>query len=235
VKSEIFGEVTIPWASVAGLSSETDVTVTTTGGESLTGPVVSVGTDVQVSTLAGAKTLPLATVSSIRGTEEQHAWERLQNPGWLQLWQGNFDMGLALARGNARTDTLTTTFQATRATRVDKLTTHFNQIYGTARINGVTGAIANAVRGGWAYDRNVAGRLFLSTLNDYEHDRFQNLDLRFVLGTGLGVNAIKRENATSARVFWTTCAATRPKPISAMTWHTGSRRSRRSPNRSAHL
>src|SRR5207248_4244860 len=61
----------------------------------------------------------------------------------------------------------------------------------TARVNGVTSTIASAVRGGWAYHRDLTPRLFVSTLNDYEHDRFQNLDLRFVAGGGLGVNLIK--------------------------------------------
>ena len=46
----------------------------------------------------------------------------------------------------------------------------------------------NTVR---AYHRDLTPRLFVSTLNDYEHDRFQNLDLRFVAGGGLGVNLIK--------------------------------------------
>jgi len=53
---------------------------------------------------------------------------------------------------------------------------------------------ANAVRGGWAYNRQVSPRLFVDTLNDYEHDAFQNLDLRFVAGGGFGWNAIKKEN-----------------------------------------
>jgi putative salt-induced outer membrane protein YdiY len=51
------------------------------------------------------------------------------------------------------------------------------------------------VRGGWSYNRQVSPRLFVTTLNDYEHDRFQDLDLRFVLGGGFGWNAIKSEKA----------------------------------------
>ena len=31
--------------------------------------------------------------------------------------------------------------------------------------------------------------------NDYEYDRFQNLDLRFVLGGGLGFHAVKNERS----------------------------------------
>src|ERR1035441_4166482 len=70
---------------------------------------------------------------------------------------------------------------------------YFNQIYGTARVNNVTSTIASAVRGGWKYNRNVSPRMFLTGFNDYEHDRFQNLNIRFVAGGGAGVRAVKSE------------------------------------------
>src|SRR5260370_41133900 len=36
--------------------------------------------------------------------------------------------------------------------------------------------------------------MFLTGFNDYEHDRFQNLDIRFVGGGGAGVKLVKSEN-----------------------------------------
>ena len=36
--------------------------------------------------------------------------------------------------------------------------------------------------------------MFLTGFNDYEHDRFQNLNIRFVGGGGAGVKAVKSEN-----------------------------------------
>jgi hypothetical protein len=36
--------------------------------------------------------------------------------------------------------------------------------------------------------------MFLTGFNDYEHDRFQNLTIRFVAGGGQGVKAVKSEN-----------------------------------------
>jgi putative salt-induced outer membrane protein YdiY len=112
------------------------------------------------------------------------------------VWAGNFDIGLSLARGNARTDTLTTAFTAARNTHADKVAVYFNQIYGTARANNLTSTIASAVRGGWSYNRNVTPRFFVSAMNSYEHDGFQNLDLRFVAGLGAGLKAIRREAVT---------------------------------------
>jgi hypothetical protein len=65
----------------------------------------------------------------------------------------------------------------------------------SALINRVNSDTAQAVRGGWGYNRKISSRLFVNTFNDYEYDRFQNLDLRFVLGGGLGYNAWKGERA----------------------------------------
>ena len=113
----------------------------------------------------------------------------------LELWAGQFDLGLALARGNARSESLTSAFAAVRSTRNDKVAIAFNQIYGTARVNNVTSTIASAIRGGWKYNRNFDGRLFVTGFNDYEHDRFQNLDIRFVAGAGLGIRAARSERA----------------------------------------
>jgi Protein of unknown function, DUF481 len=195
IKSEFFGEVTMPWTAVKSIKSDSELTVVLPSGEAVKGKIESAGDQLQVLTAGQTKTAPMAGVTAVRDTAEQHSYERMQRPRILELWTGNFDLGLALARGNARTDSWTTSFVAVRATRTDKVALYFNQIYGTARVNDVTSTIANAVRGGWKYNRNFDGRLFVTGFNDYEHDTFQNLNLRFVTGGGLGVKAMKTERA----------------------------------------
>jgi hypothetical protein len=194
IKSEFLGEVSMPWSAVKSIKSDAELVVVLPGGETVKGKLSTSGDALQVAAPTGAKSAPLTGVTAVRDAAEQHAWERLQHPGLLELWTGNYDMGLALARGNARTDTLTNAVTASRITTKDKITLYFNQIYASARVNGVSSDTANAVRGGWAYNRQVSPRFFVDTLNDYEHDAFQNLDLRFVAGGGFGWNAIKKEN-----------------------------------------
>jgi hypothetical protein len=196
LKSEFLGEVSMPWSAVRTIQSDESLTVVLPGGETVAGKIATSGENLQVAASGGAKSAPLASVQALRNPAEQHSWERLQHPGLRELWTGSFDLGLALARGNARTDTFTTAFNATRITRKDKITTTFNQIYGSARVNGITSTNASALRGGWSYNRDITPRFFVATLNDYEHDRFQNLDLRFVAGGGFGVNAVKRERTS---------------------------------------
>jgi putative salt-induced outer membrane protein len=193
LKSDFLGEVSMPWSAVRSLRSDADLTVVLPGGEAIQGKLNTSGNDLQVSAATGPRTAPLAGVGAIRNTAEQRTYERLQHPGLLELWTGYFDLGLSLARGNAHTDTLTTAFNASRITRTSKLTTYFNEIFASARINGVNDSTASAIRGGWSYNHNISPRAFLSALNEYEHDRFQNLDLRFVLGGGPGYNAIRRD------------------------------------------
>jgi hypothetical protein len=196
LKSDFLGEVTMPWSAVKSLRSDQILTVELPGGQHVAGKVSTSGENLEVATPTGARPAPLAGVGAMRNPAEQHAWERLQHPGILELWNGFFDNGLALARGNARTDTLTTAISATRATTNDKIVITANQIYGTARVNNVSSTSANAIRGGWAYHRNMTPQWFMSFFNDYEHDQFQNLNLRVVAGSGLGYNAIKNERTT---------------------------------------
>jgi putative salt-induced outer membrane protein YdiY len=202
IKSEFLGEVTMPWSAVKSIRSDAELTVVLPSGETVKGKIATAGDQLQIAAAAGTKTAPLATVAELRDAGEQHNFERLLHPRIHELWNGNFDFGLSLARGNARSDALTTAFTASRATRTDKIMLYFNQIYGSARVNQVdstgrvnqvTSTIASALRGGWKYNRNVSPRMFLTGFNDYEHDRFQNLNIRFVAGGGAGVRAVKSE------------------------------------------
>jgi putative salt-induced outer membrane protein YdiY len=194
IKSDLMGEVTMPWSAVKTITSDSEVFVQMSSGEIVKGKIATSGDRLQVATGTETKSEAIAKVAAVRDAGEERNFERLRSPRLLDLWAGNLDLGFALARGNARTDTFTTAFAAARITRTDKLLINFNQIYGTARVNDLTSTIASAVRGGWKYNRNVASRTFVTAMNDYEHDRFQNLNLRVVGGLGAGYNAIKREN-----------------------------------------
>jgi putative salt-induced outer membrane protein len=198
----------MPWSAVKSVRSDTELNVVLPAGQTARGKLSTTGDQLQIAAGPETKTAPLAAVATVRDAAEQHAFERLEHPGILELWSGNFDVGLALANGNARSEALTTAFTAGRRTRGGNLALYFNQIYstarvdqqtiatdGTVRVNRVNATIASAVRGGWKYNRNVSPRMFLTGFNDYEHDRFQNLDIRFVAGGGAGVRALKTENA----------------------------------------
>jgi putative salt-induced outer membrane protein YdiY len=193
IKTDLMGEVIIPWKEVVSVRSEDPVTVVLASGQSLRGPVTVDAKDdkVQVTTVPAMQPARVSELVAIRNAETQRQFERTENPGLLDLWVGTIDLGLSAARGNARTNTFTTAAAAIRETRTDKTVGYFNQIYSSALIEGLSAATAEAMRGGWSYSKNATPKLLVNLFNDYEYDRFQNLDLRFVLGGGLGFIAIK--------------------------------------------
>lgn len=189
VKTDLMGTVSIDWDKVESVKTEKPVTVELSGGEKLQGPLV---TTEKTAAVAGRE-VPLADLSAVRDADEQRAHERLLSPSFSQLWAGNATFGFAGTQGNAETQTFTLGVNATRATRTDKTNVYFNAIRASALLGGVSASTAQAVRGGWGYGRNVTSKLFVNIFNDYENDRFQNLDLRFVIGGGMGYTAWKGE------------------------------------------
>ncbi|MCC6591297.1 MAG: DUF481 domain-containing protein [Bryobacterales bacterium] len=194
-KGDLTGDITIGWAAVQSVSTEQPVTVVLPDGKTVLGQIATEQEKLEVKAGTATQSAPIADVKAVRNADEQRAFERLLNPGWGDLWAGYVDLGYSLTRGNARTNTLASAFNAVRATNSDKTVLYFNQVYARATINRVAAATAQAIRGGWAYNRNVSKHAFLNVFNDYEYDRFQNLDLRFVLGGGAGYTAIKNERS----------------------------------------
>jgi len=195
IKSDLFGLVTIPWEAVTQVISDEPLTVVLPDGKSVQGKITVENQKLAVESPVAPEAIDMAQVGAIRNADEQKAWERLQRPGLLSLWTGFADLGLSFARGNADATTVTTAVNATRETRNDKITAYFNQLYSTGTLaDGTSATTAKALRGGWAYNRNLTPRLFVTLFNDYEHDAFQSLDLRFVLGGGLGYSVIKKES-----------------------------------------
>jgi len=193
MESATAGAVTVSWDQVREVSSEGDLTVVLPDGRAVKGRLRTEAERLVVATAAGVETAPIGEVQGLRNADEQKKYERLEKPSVWELWAGYFDIGASLARGNADTTTFTTAMNASRLTRNDKATAYFNQIYGRATVNRVESTNAEAIRGGWAYNHNLKKRMFVNGFNDYEYDRFQNLDLRFVAGGGLGVTVLNTE------------------------------------------
>ena len=191
--TEFMGEVKMPWSAITNVKSDNPLYVKLATGKEVSGKVSTAGNDVQVVTPAATETAAIGQVTTIRNAAEEQKYERLLHPNWFELWAGYVDLGYSLARGNARTDVLTTSFSADRVTNNDKTSLFLNQIYSTGTIGRISGTTANAARGGVSYNHNINSRWFWDALNTDEYDRFQNLDFRFVGGGGLGYHAIKTE------------------------------------------
>ena len=146
--------------------------------------------------MVGGQPVGLGDITVLRDAAEQRAFERLEHPGWGELWTGTAGLNFGGSMGNSETRTFLVNANAVRATRTDKTLLYFTAIKSSATINNVSVETAQAVRGGWAYSRNLSPKLFANVFNDWETNKFQNLDLRFVLGGGLGYHAWKGEKGT---------------------------------------
>ena len=202
IKSEFFGVVTLPWEQIETVKADTPINVVLPGNQTVKGTLATSEGKVEVVAGADKRQVPAADIVALRNSDEQRAYERLQAPRLADLWAGGGTIGWTGTRGNAQTATWSTGLNAARVTNTGKLFTYFNAIRASARVK-VSKAkepdlfdnqqTAQAVRGGWGYNRNLKPRLFFNGFNDWEYDRFQNLDLRTVIGGGLGFNAWKAE------------------------------------------
>ncbi len=192
IKTALFGTVTAPWDQVASIQSEQPVNLVLKNGQTLVGPLSTSQGRMEIGTTSIAP----ENVAAIRNPDQQRAYERLLHPTLRELWSGNVILGWAGTNGNAKTLTFTTTLDAARTTSTDKTSITFNLIKASALVDGTSASTAEAARGGIAYDHNVSHRLFVNAFNDYEYDKFQRLDLRFVLGGGFGYHAVKGPRAS---------------------------------------
>ena len=195
LKADQFGVISVAWDQVVSIRADKPVHVVLKNGKPVSGTLATTEGKVELATADTKMMITPADIVTMRNEEEQAAYDRLQHPGWTRLWAGSGSVGLAGTAGNARTLTFTTGVTAARIMTTDKTSIYFNTIKASATANGKDSETAQAVRGGVGYDHNLKPRLFVNVFNDYETDKFQNLDLRFVLGGGFGFHAIKKERS----------------------------------------
>jgi putative salt-induced outer membrane protein len=198
VKTEFAGDVSVQWEAVDGITSSQALHMALKDGQTIVGTVKTEGGKFEVAAnTTGPVTASKEAVVAVRNDAEQKAYddqaERLRHPHLTDFWSGLVDTGLSLTRGNSDSLTYSLAAKAARVTDRDKITVYSNAIYTTSTVNGVSNTTAHAIRGGVRGDLNVSARYFVFGFTDFEYDAFQHLDLRNVLGGGLGYHAVKTE------------------------------------------
>jgi putative salt-induced outer membrane protein YdiY len=201
IKTDYAGDVTVKFDAIQSLTSSGDLNVTV-GGKTAVGPVTTSGTDVVVATKSGTPVeAPISSVTLMRSPAEQAAYEKSLHPGFGQGWAGGANLGFALTAGNSETKNLNIGLNATRTGFHDKLILYETSVYAT------TGKVAlqpispsqttaNSNAGGFRYDHDFTPRVFGFGSGDFFNNSLQNLDLRYILGGGVGLHAIKTPNTT---------------------------------------
>jgi putative salt-induced outer membrane protein YdiY len=201
LKSDLAGDLTIPWANVTGLTSTQPLNITLKDGQRVVGTVTTEGTKFNVATKeTGTVAAARDSVQFIRNQPQQVAYDteidRYKNPRLIDLWTGTFDLGFTQTSGNTENENFTLGATAVRATTRDKITVNYTEIYATSNASGPNLTTANAKRGSIAYNLNLSKKMFVFGLVDLENDQFQSLNLRFAPAGGAGDHAIKNDKTT---------------------------------------
>src|SRR5437764_617231 len=114
IKTELFGVVTTSWDQVQSVTTDQPLTVVLENNKTLQGTLATTAGKIEVSAPGTKVAVTSGEISALRNAEEQGAYDRLQHPGWRELWAGAVSVGLAGASGNARTLTFTTAVNAAR-------------------------------------------------------------------------------------------------------------------------
>ncbi len=199
LKTDYAGEVTVKFDAIQDLTTTGNVTVGLTGGKTVVGPLSTSGDNIIVTPKAAAPVeAPRSSVAVLRNPAEQAAYEKSLRPGLMEGWNGGVNLGFALTRGNSETKNLNIAFQAARKGFRDKLSLYTNSVYATNDLSTANPhTTANSIGGGARYDRDIDDLRAFGFVNaDFYHDTLQNLDLRSLVGGGMGMHAVKRERTT---------------------------------------
>ncbi|HXM23794.1 MAG TPA: DUF481 domain-containing protein [Terriglobales bacterium] len=198
IKTEFAGEITVQWLAVQEISSTQPLHVVLSNGKTMVGSVTTADGNLAVTTAAnGTVNVSKGDVTALRSDAEQITYENSLHPRLLQGWAGGANVGFALTGGNSETKSLAVAFTADRKTLTDDIALYANTVYAA---NDAPGAVphttASADQGGARYSRNIGPLLFAYGSADFQTNALQDLNLRSVLGGGLGFHAIKGDRTT---------------------------------------
>jgi putative salt-induced outer membrane protein YdiY/sRNA-binding regulator protein Hfq len=196
LKSEFAGDVSLQWAAVTAIVSAEPLHVALKNGQTVVGVISTKDEKFEVAATSGPVETSKPEIVAVRNNAEQEVYMRSLHPRFVDLWSGLFDAGLSLTSGNSESTSFTLSGKAARLTSRTKLSLYATEIYSRSTLADVSSTTASAIRGGARIDVNLRKRWFVFGLTDFEHDRFQDLDLRNVLAGGLGYHVIKEKDRT---------------------------------------
>jgi putative salt-induced outer membrane protein YdiY len=228
LKTDFEGDVTLQWEAVTSIVSSQTLHLALKDGQTIVGTVTTNDGKFEVATKdTGPVVAAKDVIVGVRDDAEQKAYddqiERLRHPHLTDFWSGLLDTGLSLTRGNSESLTYNLSGKAARVTERDKISVYTTAIYSDSTVDGINSTTAHAIRGGIRGDLNISDRLFVFGFTDFEYDQFQDLDLRNVIGGGLGYHVINTKATTFDvfaggsynQAFFGAIAATETEPATA--------------------
>jgi putative salt-induced outer membrane protein YdiY len=142
---------------------------------------------------AQSASIPLQTLRELRSADVKPV---VASPvREASKWSGSIDAGMSAARGNSQTTNLNLGFKAAHTTTRDQFSMGFVSLFAQSETSGQAVTSANAIHSGARYDVNVSENSFTFAIANFDSDQLQNLDLRSILGGGLGVRLSQSSKA----------------------------------------
>jgi putative salt-induced outer membrane protein len=112
------------------------------------------------------------------------------------LWRGNLGGGLTISSGNSKNTNINLGADAVQATADGKLSLYLNAIRGEDRGVDPSKVSADAQHAGGRYEFNVSPQTYAFGSLDFDRDSLQALNLRSVIGGGMGYHVLKTADTT---------------------------------------
>ena len=198
ITTAVAGEVTVSWQEIQELRSDLPLHVLLADGKELVGRMTTREGKLEIVTDTGTIVeASKESVVALRNNVEQLAYEKSQHRSLLHGWDGGLDAGFELTRGNSKTKNFRLAFGAVRKISREELTLYAESLYSIDDVAGARPHVtANENRGGARFDHDFISRFFLFANTDFMSDGLQDLNLRSVLGGGIGYHLINRDKAT---------------------------------------
>jgi hypothetical protein len=190
IKTDLAGDVTVKWDAITAMVSWQPLHITLSDGRVIVGRVSTTDGILEIATDGGSVPAAHDAVKAIRDNATQAEIDRLQHPRLRDYWSGLFDLGLSLTEGNSSTAALTIAGKASRVVPKNKLTLYYTEVYSRDSNESPARTTANAIHGGVRDEFNLKPRVYVFAFTDFDEDALQHLDLRNVLGGGLGYHVI---------------------------------------------
>lgn len=210
-KSDMAGEVTVPWSKVKELHSSQNFAVVKKdtklqwrhkvdlpqGTISMTDQKIEVSKAQQGIT----ETVPVQNVGEVI---DESTFDKavLQKPGLFEDWKGSATVGISIVNGTQSSQSYTSAISLVRALPTEswlapsnRTTLNFNSAYGQLTEPATPLVKTSLYHASAERDEYFQPRMYGFASAAFDHDYSQGLDLQQTYGGGVGWTALKRPNA----------------------------------------
>lgn len=187
IKTALIGDVQAPWNAITSIKSDHPLYVILERQSFQCNAFTIEGNRIRLTGPdCDNRLIEKSAILSIRTETSQREEDQLEHANLFQLWNTAFDAGVSEAQSNASSTNVNVGMNAVRATRTDRITVNATSIYSQTTDATNQQIETTAVRAGARYARNLSPQSFSFGFANFETDELQMLDLRRVLGSGLG-------------------------------------------------